>query len=319
MTTNKNNYWLFRVTNKWGSKIDFCLDNNLVYCGWNIGLSTKTTQEVLEDNPESSRMSIKFTYIQEGDYVVMPNRGGIAIGKVLSKQHRPDLEWQDTLNVEWLTKIYSKKDLPSKLQSKLKYRGTFLNLNDFSADFDKIIDSNFLKASTMYQNNMMQKDEEIINKLATTLNNRQNTKFQDTEFERFILHLFELEYADFGANGYKNDGKSESKDGKDIGFTIDMNDLDIHIEVNIQVKQHSGNASFDGVHQISKSASDNVNVRNILVTTGYINDDFIKKALEKNISVYGPNEIARLIVSNIDELDSEYLQKLNIYKSIDLL
>lgn len=39
------NYWLFRVSEKWGKRIDFCKENNLVYCGWNIGLSFKNQKK----------------------------------------------------------------------------------------------------------------------------------------------------------------------------------------------------------------------------------------------------------------------------------
>lgn len=45
------NYWLFRVSEKWGKRIDFCKENNLVYCGWNIGLSSKKNKSNLKRKP----------------------------------------------------------------------------------------------------------------------------------------------------------------------------------------------------------------------------------------------------------------------------
>lgn len=313
------NFWMFRVSEKWGSRIQYCLDNNVVYCGWNFGLSYKSTQEVLSDNPEASRMAIKFTYINAGDIIILPMSGSIAIGKVVSKEFRGDWTWQDTLNINWLTKWYSKKDLPSKLQSKLKYRGTFLNLDDFRNDLNDIIESNFLTANNFYQNKLKEKEDLTIEKLAERLNGRKNTKFQDTEFELFILHLFELEYANYGAVGFKNNGKSEAIDGKDIGFTIDLDEFNINIKVNIQVKQHSEYASFGGLTQIYKSNSNDPNVRNILVTTGIIKPEMREEATNLGVLVYGPTEIAKLILSNIDNLEEKYFSKLNIYKAIEVI
>lgn len=144
MENQTKKYWLFRVSEKWDKRIDFCKKNNLIYCGWNIGLSSKTPKEVLEENPWASRMAIKFCYIQEGDVIIMPNYGGIAIGIAKNKQLREDLDWQDTLNVEWLTKWYPEKDLSSKFQSRLKYRGTFLNLADLQSDIETLINSDFV-------------------------------------------------------------------------------------------------------------------------------------------------------------------------------
>lgn len=313
------NLWMFRVSEKWGNRIQYCLDNNLVYCGWNIGLSYKSTKEILEANPEASRMAIKFTYINTNDIIILPMSGGIAIGKVVLKEFREDLDWQDTLNIEWLTKWYSKKDLPSKLQSKLKYRGTFLNLNDFGGAINDIIESNFLTATNSYQNKLREKEEATIVKLAEQLNGRKETKFQDTEFELFILHLFELEYSNYGVVGFKNNGKSEAIDGKDVGFTIDLDEFNINIKVNIQVKQHSDNASFGGLSQIYKSNSADPYVRNILVTSGKITSEMREEAIKLSVLVYGPIEIAKMILSNIDNLDENYFYKLNIYKMVEVI
>ena len=313
------NFWMFRVSEKWGSRIKDCLENNMVSCGWNIGLSYKSLHEILSNNPEASRMAIKFTYIKNGDIIILPMSNAIAIGKVISKEFRKDLDWKDTLNIEWFSKWYSKKDLPSKLQSKLKYRGTFLNINDFRKDINQIINSNFLTAENFYQNKLKEKEDATIEKLVKLLNGRVETKFQDTEFELFILHLFELEYASYGVVGFKNNGKNEAIDGKDIGFTIDLDDLNINIKVNIQVKQHSYNAGFGGLHQIYKSNSDNQNVRNILVTTGILTPDLKKEAANLSVLLYGPLEIAKLILANIDNLDKKYFYKLNIYKMIEVM
>jgi predicted Mrr-cat superfamily restriction endonuclease len=308
---NKN-YWLFRVSEKWGNRINFCKENNLVYCGWNINLSTENPKDILLKNPWASRMAIKFCYIQEEDVIILPNYGGIAIGIAKSKQYREDLDWKDTINIEWLCKWYPRKDLSSKLQTKLKFRGTFLNLTDFKSEIDALIESGFVELKESYSQKIEQEREENIRKIAAHINKRANTYFQDIEFEKFILELFKLTYNGF--EGFKNNQRQEAEDGKDLCLTYAIDELDIMVELNIQVKQHSSNASFEGVFQINKNINENTNVlsRNILVTSGSVNEEFKNRALEKGVYVYGPEDIAKMILDNFSDLSSTFLQKLNI-------
>lgn len=313
------NYWLFRVSEKWGRRIDFCKQNNLVYCGWNIGLSHKEPNDVLKENPWASRMAIKFCYIQEGDIIIMPNYGGIAIGIAKQKQLRDDLDWKDTLNVEWLTKWYPRKDLSSKFQSRLKFRGTFLNLVDLKSEIETLISSDFVSLRESYNQKIEKEREENIKKIAQHINKRADIFFQDVEFEKFILELFKLNYNGF--EGFKNDQRQEAVDGKDLCLTYAIDELDLFVELNIQVKQHTNNASFGGVFQIKKSQKDDTNTlsRNILVTSGNVDDSFKIKAMEHNVYVYGSEDIAKMILDNFSDISPNYLQKLKIVNQIEIL
>lgn len=76
---------MFRVSNKWGNNTNYCRENNLVYCGWNIGLSKNDRQDILKDNHWASKMAIKFTEIKKDYVIIMPVAGGIAIGKAIEK------------------------------------------------------------------------------------------------------------------------------------------------------------------------------------------------------------------------------------------
>lgn len=313
------NYWLFRVSEKWGEKIDFCKKNNLVYCGWDIDLSVKTPEEIIQENPWASRMAIKFCHIQEGDVIIMPNFGGIAIGIAKDKKLREDLEWKNTLNVDWLTKWYPKKDLSSKFQSRLKYRGTFLNLSDLKTDIESLISSDFVSLKESFNKKLEQEREGSIRLIAKHLNKRSDIYFQDVEFEKFILELFKVNYNGF--EGFKNDQRQEAIDGKDLCLTYAIDELDLVVELNIQVKQHTNNASFEGVFQINKSVNDDHNTlsRNVLVTSGNVDDEFKKKALEINVYVYGPEDIAKMILDNYSDLSDKYLEKLNIINRLTII
>ena len=182
----EKNYWMFRVSNKWGNRTKFCFENNLIHCGWNIGLSKDSKKDILEKYPSASRMAIKFTYIKEGDIVVMPVTGGIAFGVAKEKVFRPDLDWQDTINVDWLTNWYSRKNLSSKLQGSLKYRGTFLNLNRYRIELEELIKNKFDSIDRVYQNQKQINYQNSIERISKHLNSRTNLKFQDREFEYFI-------------------------------------------------------------------------------------------------------------------------------------
>lgn len=319
MDNLKKNYWLFRVSEKWGKRIDFCKQNNLVYCGWNIGLSNLDPKEILTECPWASRMAIKFCYIQEGDIIIMPNYGGIAIGIAKNKQLREDLDWKDTLNVKWLTKWYPRKDLSSKFQTRLKFRGTFLNLADLEPEIETLISSEFISLKESYNLKIEQEREGSIKRIAQHLNKRADVFFQDVEFEKFILELFRLNYNGF--EGFKNDQRQEAVDGKDLCLTYAIDELDLIVELNIQVKQHANKASFGGVFQITKSQNDVSNTlsRNILVTSGAIDDDFKIKALEHKVYVYGPEDIAKMIVDNFSDISPNFLQRLQIVSQIEIL
>lgn len=316
MENLQRNYWLFRVSEKWDERIDFCKANNLVYCGWNIGLSVKSPQQVLAETPWASRMAIKFCYIQEGDVLIMPNHGGIAIGIAKHKELREDLDWQDTIQVEWLTKWYPRKELSSKFQTKLKFRETFLNLADLKSEIESLVASKFISLQENYNQKIEQQREETILHIAQHLNKRADVYFQDLEFENFILELFKLNYNGF--EGFKNSQRQEALDGKDLSLTYAIDELDLLVELNIQVKQHTKNASFAGVFQINKSQPSDSNIisKNILVTSGQVDDLFKQNALAQQVYVFGPEDIAKMILENYGDISSVFLKKLQLTNQV---
>ena len=310
------NYWMFRVSEKFGgNRVKFCLNNNLVYCGWNLNM-TRDQKEILKQFPWASKMAIKFTYIKEDDIVIMPTYLGIAIGKVTSKPiYREDLDWKDTLTVKWLTKFYPRKNLSSKFQSKLKYFGTFLNLNNFSHEINDVIDNPERSFNQKYS--AAKEDIEIkeIESLTAHINKRSNLHFQDREFELFILHLFELEY---GLTGTQNNQKQEAKDRKDLTLGIDYDDFDINIKINIQVKQHENKENNYAINQISKSDASDPYTKNVVVSTAFFSDKLKEEAKQKDVTLFGPSELARIIYNNFEQIDENYKAKLKLYSSVGI-
>ena len=313
---NNINYWMFRVSNKWGYRTRVCLDEGFVCCGWNIGLSNKEPSEILKNHPWASRMAIKFTYIKENDVIIMPVPGGVAIGRAKDKVFRADLDWQDTLNIEWLTHYYDRKNLSSNLQSSLKYRGTFLSLNRYAPEFEQLISEDFISKSASHAKTKQNLAEQQLDSISKHLSSR-SLNFQDREFEDFVMHLFELNYP--GITGHKNNQRQEANDGKDLTMGIDFDDFDLNIKFNIQVKQHGGHASHNALTQISKSDDENHYVKNVVITTANLDDDIRAQAKDMKIILFGPRELAEMIIDNFENIDHEYQAKLNLFTSIKTL
>lgn len=128
--------------------------------------------------------------------------------------------------------------------------------------------------------------------------------------------MFKLNYNGF--EGFKNDQRQEAVDGKDLCLTYAIDELDLYVELNIQVKQHTNNAFFGSVFQIKKSNNQKKNTlsKNVLVTSGVVDDTFRTKALEHSVYVYGSEDIAKMILDNFSDISSNYLQKLNIVNQL---
>ncbi len=309
------NYWMFRVTTRYGlERPNKCLKEGFVHCGWQqITLIGKTPEEVVQEHPWAKKMAVKFTYIKENDIVIMPRTKTIAIGRVKCQKLRTDLDWPSTLEVEWLKKNYPRNNLPSNLQSSLKFRGTFLDLHKYAEEFENIIKSESDNITDRY----FQKQEELQNEkkkdLAQHLSSR-NLRFQDREFEVFIKDLFELNYP--GASGEMNSQKNEAKDGKDLTINLDLEGLNISLQLNIQVKQHSGNENLYAVDQISKSDDSDPYVKNVVVTTANLDSKAVEDAEEKGVILFGATQLADMIIENFENIDDEYKAKLNLISAV---
>ena len=309
------NYWMFRVSDKWwGNRTNDCLEHNYVSCGWNMGLSYLSPEEILNDYPEARKMAIKFTEINTEDIILMPLTGGVAIGEVLGKKYREDLDWKDTLEVKWLTKYYPRKDLSSALQTSLKYRGTFLNLERFRNELALLVENGLILSDEIYRQKKGELVTKSIEEIKDHLNDTTKLKFQDREFEDFIGYLFELNFN--GLTATKNSQRKESHNGKDLTLSLDFEDFGLNVSFNIQVKHHRGNADTAGIIQILKSKSTDPFTKNVLVTTGNITPEMQELSKDNEVYLFGPQEIAEMIFNNFSSIDQNYRSKLNLVNTL---
>ena len=331
MNTEKN-YWMFRVKPV-GSQPQktskFCLNNNVVTYGW-AWLKNKLAedpekalQEICKHGrPRALSMARNFSHMKKGDILVLPlSWGGIAIGEFTSdalwKEEWIDSDAANYFEVKWLTKWHPRNELSSAFQSSLKYRGTFLNLWRYTQELDNLISSGFKRLDEKFQENTNEKNENSKNKIAEHINTNQNLFFGDTEFEYFMMHLFELQYP--GLKTQKNTAPKEAYDGKDFTGTINYENIGIDITLNVQVKQHQGNASAHGLYQIDKSDAEGEYDKNILVTLGKKTDEMEKIAGEKGIILLDNQDIAEMIIENFDAIEEKYKAKLNLTREITIL
>ena len=317
---SERNYWMFRSK---GSKVrdpKFCIDNNVITYGWS-GLKhklatepEKALEEIKEHHKTQLSMARNFTHIKKGDIVVLPYWGGVAIGETTSDALFKD-EWKDGdgpnhFEVKWLCKCYDRKNLSSAMQVDLNLPPTFLNLSEkYKQELETLIEK--------FEAEKVNKIAETIDKIAEHINNSNNLSFGDTEFERFIMHLFELEYP--GLQTEYTNNRKESVTGTDFTGSINYKNIGIEIILNVQVKQHQGNASASGLHQVNKSNSDAEYTKNILVTTGKTTEDLKKEAKELGVILIDNKAIAEMILNNFSEIDEKYKGKLRIIDTIDFI
>ena len=234
----------------------------------------------------------------------------------MGKRYKEDLEWKDTLDVEWLTKYYPRKDLSSRLQTSLKYRGTFLWLERFRGELDQLVESGFNSADERYRQKQGELEAKSIAEIKDHLNDTTKLKFQDREFEDFVAHLFELNFN--GLTATKNSQRQEAHDGKDLTLSLDFEEFGLNVSFNIQVKHHGGDADKAGIIQILKSKSTDPDpfTKSVLVTTGTLTDEMKSLSKDNEVYLFGPEEIAEMIFNNFSSIDKNYKSKLNLVNTL---
>ena len=317
MGTNETNYWMFRVRDS-----QYALDTDIVSYGWSgydLGQrKEEAIQEIRKYGQRKASMAKNFLLINENDIVLMPLSKCVAIGRVISDAiYRKDLENKDesnTYNVEWLVKYYDRTNFSSALQTSLKYRGTFLNLWRYNTELKETVKNKFLNLSNEFSEFMEKKQKDEIEKISNHIISRNNIKFQDTEFEKFVEIIFAINY---GFEATSNSNKKEAEDGKDLTVSLDIEELETNLKYNIQVKQHDGYTE-QGIDQISMSKDSDPYTRNVVVSNARFNDKVIKYAKEKNVILIGADQLAKMIYVNFDKLEDKYKAKLNLYPSIQI-
>ncbi len=160
-------------------------------------------------------------------------------------------------------------------------------------------------------------EQKLLNEQITAVSEHlsgRKLSFQDREFEDFIIHLFELKYS--GLRGTSNNQKQEAKDGKDLTMSLDFDNFDVNVKFNIQAKQHEGNEGINSLFQISKSDDSDPYVKNVVVTTANLDENLRREAKEREIILFGPQELAEMIIDNFENIDREYQAKLNLFSLI---
>jgi len=311
------NYWMFRV--KFPDLMQECLNEGNIRCGWDADLVNDTEDKIRRDlggfSKRSVGMALKFKQINEGDIIVMPRPwGGIAVGEAKSKEFLRDKGgwFGNSISVEWLCAWYPRKDLSSQFQSSLKYQATFLNLWRYEGELESLIASGFRGLKDNHSESREKHTEELVEQISEHINKSANLSFGDTEFEKFIMHLFELNFP--GLVTEKNTAKKEKEDGRD--FTAHLDVLGIAIQLNVQVKQHQGYADHHGLNQISRSDADDPYVKNVLVTTGKATEELNKLADDKHVTLIDNKELATMIVENFHHIGDFYRGKLGLLSTI---
>jgi predicted Mrr-cat superfamily restriction endonuclease len=255
----------------------------------------------------------------------MPYPNNIAIGKVISlnkyDKNKYDDDRANYYQVEWIVKSYPRNELNSDFQTTLKYKATILDISYYINKIETILENQkkgiFGLRDEYTMLSSKQRNEDILD-IYKHINNRGNIKFQDTDFEYFILDLLKIAY---NLEGEKNSVQNEAIDGRDLILYLNYNEIGISVQWNVQVKQHSNITDSYSIEQILRSKSSETEI-NVVVTNADFETSEKQFAQKNNVILITGRILASLIYDNFEKLSDkypDYLAKLGLIKKISII
>ena len=267
----------------------------------------------------------RFFNIKKGDYVIVPFSGAIAIAEVIGDKtyHPIDKNFpygENRIAVRYLKHkdgfFIPRKHLTTALQNRLKVRMTVCNLNQFSDDLNKHINS--INNNTLYtwtteqENKLNMKVEQFKTELLSRFRSNKNIylKAGGLGLELIVKEILE-------AKGYKASipGKNLRSGIEDVDI-IATRDLEFSHKqelILIQVKHHKGVTNSHGVKQVYEyevSEEDYASINRVLLTTAEFKN--IESANSYDITVLAGIDFINWIYENLSLLSNDTLLALGI-------
>lgn len=288
-------------------------------------------------NVGRKRKQIKYFFeLTEGDIVVVPVSGAIAIGivKAEKKIYIPNSEiafsanrikvdfFQDDKGIVYVPR----GEIATNLERRLKIRMSVASLESFRSDIEKIVSKLETKEIYTWNSDMLEKEENAKNNFINELDERLRTEkglgiaAGGYGLEKLIRDIFEVK-------GYEAfiPSKNDRPAGEDV-------DIVAHKEGEfgskgekylIQVKHHRGNTGRTGLVQLIACKDDEENdeycYKKILITTAKVADELKKEAELHNIIVVEGRQLSEWLFENLDLLSKVTLLKLGISNTPSLL
>lgn len=267
----------------------------------------------------------RYFNLKQGDYVIVPFSGSIAIAEVVGqKSYHPITKGlpygENRITVGYLKHkdgyFIPRSSLSTALQNRLKIRPTIGDLNEFSEELYKHIES--IKNDELYTWNTEQqfKQQKAIDKfkqdlLARLRNNKDmNLKSGGIGLEQLIKEIL-------SAKGYdaRIPAKNEKSGIQDVDIIATrLSEFSEKTEgIFIQVKHHEGITGNYGIRQVAEyeiNEDDYTHIDRVLVTTAeFKNTDFAEL---HDVTVLAGSDFINWIYDNLNLLSDDSLLALGI-------
>ena len=309
------------------------IKNNQIGYGWgNVNFSQfDNTTDLLKqgfkgvDVGRQTNQIKRYFNLKEGDYVIVPFSGTIAIAEVIgAKSHYPITEGiqygENRISVRYLKHnggyFIPRNNLSTALQNRLKIRMTVCDLNEFSDELYKHIES--IKSDKLYTWNteqelkLQQNTEKFKADLLSRLRNNKDINLQSggIGLEHLIKEILE-------AKNYTTHipAKNERSGIQDVDVVATrLSEFSEKKEgIFIQVKHHEGTTGNRGIRQVAEyeiNEDDYTHIDRVLITTAeFKNTDF---ANLHNVTVLAGADFVNWIFDNLEYLSKDSLSSLGI-------
>lgn len=309
------------------------ITKNQIGYGWgNVNFSQfDNTRDLINegfkgiDRGRQTNQITRYFSLREGDYVIVPFSGTIAIAEVIGhKSHYPITEGiqygENRISVRYLKHndgyFIPRSNLTTALQNRLKVYMTVCDLNEFSDELYKHIES--IKNDKLYTWNteqelkIQQNTEKFKVELLSRLQSNKdiNLRSGGIGLEHLIKEI--LEAKNYTARIPAKNEKSGIQD-VDVIATRFSEFSEKKEGIFIQVKHHDGITGNYGVKQVAEyevNEDDYSQIDKVLITTADFEDnDF---ASLHNVTVLAGADFVNWIYENLDYLSKDSLSSLGI-------
>lgn len=267
----------------------------------------------------------RYFNLKQGNYVIVPFSGAIAIAEVVGeKSHQPITEGiqygENRISVRYLKHkdgyFIPRSNLSTALQNRLKIRMTVCDLNEFSDELYKHIES--IKNDKLYTWNteqelkLQQNTEKFKAELLSRLRSNKGINLQSggIGLEHLIKEILE-------AKNYTTHipAKNERSGIQDVDvIATRFSEFSEKKEgIFIQVKHHAGTTDNHGIKQVAEyeiNEDDYSQIDKVLITTAdFKNNDF---ADLHNVTVLAGADFVNWIYENLNLLSNDSLLSLGI-------
>lgn len=276
----------------------------------------------------SARQAQRFFEMREGDVVVSPLPGSIAIGVVASSGCQfdptgspayPNVRRVHFRRQEDQPERISRRLLSNALQTRLRTPGlTISELGDFSRELEALLenDHNF-----SFRNRAEQRNNELADTFRTELLERiqsgqTHLKGGGLGLEQLVRQLLEAQgyqASSLGTRGF--DGKA------DADIEAVKNDSFSSTRLLVQVKHHQGETGCWGIEQLDRIRTDSSydDCDLVLVSSGSFSETTTAYAGERSIALIDGWRLVEIILENVSALPTDTLHELGISSIPQLL